>query len=79
MPVPSPLHRQQVLLRGRKLLREPVPMQALLPQVQGPQQREPVDAVIAPADTRVTLLSALDILSGKRVSKLPKKHNNIPF
>jgi len=119
VPVPSPLHRQQVLLRGQELLRGREPVQALLPQVQVPQQREVeflwhdklkgaadanakrkelaaeyaatlasaqsaaekggVDAVIAPADTRVTLLSALDILSGKRVSKLPKKHNNIPF
>lgn len=53
MPVPSPLHRQQVLLRGRELLQEQepvqallpqvqVPVQALLPQVQVPQQREPV-------------------------------------
>lgn len=42
MPVPSPLHQQQVLLRGRELLREPVPVQALLPQVQVPLQREPV-------------------------------------
>ena len=42
-------------------------------------EKNAVDAVIAPADTRATLLSALDILSGKRVSNLPKKHNNIPF
>ncbi len=42
-------------------------------------EKNAVDALIAPADTRATLLSALDILSGKRVSNLPKKHNNIPF
>lgn len=47
MPVPSPLHRQQVLLRGRELLQEPVQalllqVQALLLQVQVPQQREPM-------------------------------------
>lgn len=38
-----------------------------------------VDEVIAPEDTRKVLVSALDILSGKRVAKLPKKHSNIPF
>lgn len=42
MPVPFPLRLQQVLLRGRELLQEPVPVQALLPQVQVLQQREPV-------------------------------------
>ena len=38
-----------------------------------------VDAVVAPADTRATLLSVLDMLSGKRVSTLPKKHGNMPL
>ncbi len=38
-----------------------------------------IDDVIAPEDTRKVLISALDILSGKRVQKLPKKHNNIQF
>lgn len=38
-----------------------------------------VDEIIAPESTRTTLIGALDILAGKRVSKLPKKHNNIPF
>ena len=52
---------------------------ATLASAQSAAEKGGVDAVIAPADTRVTLLSALDILSGKRVSKLPKKHNNIPF
>lgn len=34
-----------------------------------------VDAVISPADTRSTLIAALDMLAGKRESKLPKKHS----
>lgn len=38
-----------------------------------------IDEIILPADTRNTIVSALEFLSGKRVSKLPKKHNNIPF
>lgn len=38
-----------------------------------------IDEIISAADTREAVMSALDILSGKRVTKLPKKHNNIPF
>ena len=38
-----------------------------------------VDDVIAPENTKDVLTSALDIMSGKRVSKLPKKHSNIPL
>jgi len=38
-----------------------------------------VDDVIDPANTRNALISALDMLSGKRVSKLPKKHSNLPL
>lgn len=38
-----------------------------------------VDDVIDPADTRQVLLSALDMLAGKRVTKLPKKHGNLPL
>ncbi|MGN0613807.1 MAG: carboxyl transferase domain-containing protein [Porcipelethomonas sp.] len=38
-----------------------------------------IDDVIDPAQTRTVLAAALDILSGKRVQKLPKKHNNIQF
>jgi len=34
-----------------------------------------VDNVIAPADTRAELLKALEMLEGKRVSALPKKHS----
>ena len=36
-----------------------------------------VEDVIHPAETRNKLIAALDMLSGKRVSKLPKKHANI--
>lgn len=38
-----------------------------------------IDDIIEPEQTRNVLISALDILSGKRVQKLPKKHNNIQF
>ncbi|WP_343256313.1 carboxyl transferase domain-containing protein [Ligaoa zhengdingensis] len=38
-----------------------------------------VDDVIDPANTRNLLISALDMLSGKRVTKLPKKHGNLPL
>ena len=34
-----------------------------------------IDDIIDPSQTRNVLVSALDILSGKRVQKLPKKHN----
>ena len=36
-----------------------------------------VQDVIAPQDTRSKLFAALDMLSGKRVSRLPKKHGTI--
>lgn len=38
-----------------------------------------IEDVIDPAQTRSAVLSALDMLSSKRVSKLPKKHGNMPF
>lgn len=38
-----------------------------------------VDEIIPASSTREAIISALDILSSKRVTKLPKKHNNIPF
>lgn len=38
-----------------------------------------IDEVISASDTRTVISSALDMLSGKRVTKLPKKHNNLPF
>ena len=38
-----------------------------------------VDEIISASSTREAIISALDILSSKRVTKLPKKHNNIPF
>lgn len=36
-----------------------------------------IDEVIEPNDTRAKLISYLDMLSGKRVSTLPKKHSNM--
>jgi acetyl-CoA carboxylase carboxyltransferase component len=36
-----------------------------------------IDEVIAPSETRKVLISALDILSSKRVETLSKKHSNI--
>ena len=38
-----------------------------------------IDEIIDAAETKAKLASALEILAGKRVAKLPKKHNNIPF
>lgn len=38
-----------------------------------------VDEIIACADTKAKLVEVLDVLSGKRVSNLPKKHNNLPL
>ena len=38
-----------------------------------------VDDIIEPTATRDALISALDMLSGKRVNKLPKKHSNMPM
>lgn len=52
---------------------------ATVASAQTAAEKNAVDELIAPETTREVLLSALDILSGKRVSKLPKKHNNIPF
>jgi len=38
-----------------------------------------LDDVIEPGQTRAALLSAMEILSAKRVQKHPKKHGNIPM
>ena len=38
-----------------------------------------LDDVISPELTRAALLSALDLLSAKRVQKNPKKHSNLPM
>ena len=35
-----------------------------------------VQDIILPEETRAKVIDALDILSDKRVSTLPKKHNN---
>lgn len=36
-----------------------------------------VEDILSPAETREKLIAALDMLSNKRVSTLPKKHNNL--
>lgn len=38
-----------------------------------------VDTVIKAEETRGAVCDALDMLEGKRLSRLPKKHSNIPF
>ncbi|HYI22702.1 MAG TPA: acyl-CoA carboxylase subunit beta [Candidatus Limnocylindrales bacterium] len=38
-----------------------------------------IDDVIMPSDTRPRVISALDMLDGKRQSNLPRKHGNIPL
>lgn len=38
-----------------------------------------LDNVIEPAETRNTIICSLDMLAGKRVSKMPKKHGNMPL
>lgn len=40
-------------------------------------QKGSIDAVVAPEGVRAALAAALDILSGKRIQRLPKKHSNI--
>lgn len=36
-----------------------------------------IDDVIAPADTRASISASLEMLAGKKVTRLPKKHSNI--
>lgn len=38
-----------------------------------------IDNVIDPANTRAALVSAVELLSAKRETRLPKKHSNIPM
>ncbi|MEG1558293.1 MAG: carboxyl transferase domain-containing protein [Oscillospiraceae bacterium] len=38
-----------------------------------------IDALVAPETTREALISAVDMLASKRVSRLPKKHGNMPL
>ena len=38
-----------------------------------------IDGVISVGDIRKTLVNAIEIMAGKRVSRLPKKHSNSPF
>lgn len=38
-----------------------------------------IEDVINPTDTRAVLVTALEILAGKRISRMPKKHSNMPL
>lgn len=38
-----------------------------------------IDGIINPLETREVIATALDILSGKRISRMPKKHSNMPL
>jgi propionyl-CoA carboxylase beta chain len=38
-----------------------------------------IDDVILPSETRERLITALDVLAGKRDANPPKKHGNIPL
>lgn len=38
-----------------------------------------VDGVVSRDDIRQTLINAIEIMAGKRVTRLPKKHSNSPF
>lgn len=38
-----------------------------------------VDGVISTDEVRYTLKNAIEIMAGKRITRLPKKHNNSPF
>ena len=41
--------------------------------------RNGVDEIISEEQTRSKIAEALEVLSGKRISTLPKKHNNFPL
>ncbi len=36
-----------------------------------------IDGIIEPAEIRSTLINSIEIMAGKRISRLPKKHSNI--
>ncbi len=38
-----------------------------------------IDGIISVGEIRKTLINAIEIMAGKRVSRLPKKHSNSPF
>lgn len=38
-----------------------------------------VEAIVEPKDVREALVNAIEIMAGKRISRLPKKHSNIPM
>lgn len=42
-------------------------------------EKNAIDEVIEASELRTTIVSALDVLSGKRVTRLSKKHSNMPL
>lgn len=38
-----------------------------------------VDAVVEAGDVRNSIINAIEIMAGKRIARLPKKHSNMPF
>ena len=38
-----------------------------------------IDDIVAPAELRAVISSALSMMEGKRVTNLPKKHTNFPY
>ena len=38
-----------------------------------------VDAVVTADEVRDTVINAVEIMAGKRISRLPKKHGNMPI
>jgi len=40
-------------------------------------QKSCLDAIVAPEGVRTALIGAVEIMAGKRISRLPKKHSNI--
>lgn len=52
---------------------------ATIASAEAAAQQGCVDEIVAAADLRAVLSSALAMLEGKRVTNLPRKHNNLPF
>ncbi len=52
---------------------------ATIASAEAAAQQGCVDEIVAAADLRAVLSSALSMLEGKRVTNLPRKHNNLPF
>ncbi len=52
---------------------------ATIASAEAAAQQGCVDEIVTAADLRAVLSSALSMLEGKRVTNLPRKHNNLPF